>query len=217
MKQAQKCMCAALAVVVGSGCWATPEGWACDSTVPCPSGFLCATSAGSALPPGSDGTCVSESSFSCSARSDTTCPAGQICNLAGKCAAPRYTASNDVVTDSVTGLLWQQLFPSTCSSDGSGCTISDAVSYCSGLTLGGFSTGWRLPTLSELFSLVDVGQYPTIDSTWFPGTVSSYYWTDTCSSGAPCSSALWLVDFDYGSPVTIETQSDGSFSVRCVR
>jgi len=39
---------------------------------------------------------------------------------------------------------------------------------------------WRLPTIKELSILVDRGRYnPTIDTTFFPGTVASAYWSST--------------------------------------
>ncbi len=217
MRRVQTCVCAAVILVAGSGCWTTPEGWACDSKVPCPTGFLCLSSVGAAVTGDSAGSCVSESGQDeCRATSNTTCPSGQICNLSGQCATPEYTESNGVVTDSVTGLLWQQAVPSNpCPSDGSGvCTWSDAVSYCSGLSLGGFSTGWRLPALNELFSLVETGQTPTIDSSVFPiGSNDQYVWTDTCDG--PCSGDAWSVNFILG--YVFSNLVDLSLNVRCVR
>ncbi len=92
---------------------------------------------------------------------------------------PRYTVDADAgtVTDDVTGLLWQRAVPpEPCPSDGGLCNWrgwSDTEAYCAGLSLGGFSSGWRLPTMSALYSLIDTNDdayIPSIDSTAFPGT-----------------------------------------------
>ena len=94
----------------------------------------------------------------CSAEVSILCEAGQVCNLTGRCEAAQYTASNGVVTDGVTELLWQQTV------SGSGYTWAEAKAYCSGLSLGGF-TGWRVPNLWELYSIVE-----NTDSVCLPST-----------------------------------------------
>ncbi|MCX8516985.1 MAG: DUF1566 domain-containing protein, partial [Rhodoferax sp.] len=45
-------------------------------------------------------------------------------------------------------------------------------------------TNWRLPTLDELYALVDPSEFddPRINKTWFPNTVSSIFWTSTFHS-----------------------------------
>jgi len=57
--------------------------------------------------------------------------------------------------------------------------------------------GWRLPTVTELQSLVDRSRSdPAIDTAKFPDTKSDWYWTST-----PCAwnkNARWVVDFSYG-------------------
>jgi hypothetical protein len=54
---------------------------------------------------------------------------------------------NGTVTDLVTGLMWQQ-------DPGSKMIYEQAVAGASSLTLGGYSD-WRLPTVKELYSLID--------------------------------------------------------------
>jgi Protein of unknown function (DUF1566)/Bacterial Ig-like domain (group 2) len=59
---------------------------------------------------------------------------------------------------------------------------------------------WRLPTAKELQTIVDYGVAspgPTIDSTWFPNTVGSAYWTSSPYVGY--SSYAWSVIFLDGS------------------
>src|ERR1041385_4882653 len=78
---------------------------------------------------------------------------------AGADAPPcRYTISNGTVYDSLTKLTWQQAVAS------GSYDLSQAVNYCSGLTLAG--GGWRVPKVSELLTIVDRTRYsPAIDPT----------------------------------------------------
>ena len=120
---------------------------------------------------------------------------------------PSYTDNGDgTVTDNVTGLMWQQ------EDDDTTRTWDDAISYCNDLTLGGYSD-WRLPSKKELISIVDYGTYmPSIDTTYFPGTNASYYWS--CTASASNSSDAWSVGFSSGG--VYYGQSSNSY-VRCVR
>ncbi|MGK5093896.1 DUF1566 domain-containing protein [Deltaproteobacteria bacterium TL4] len=56
-------------------------------------------------------------------------------------------------TDNVTGLLWQK------QDDATTRTWADAGTYCSGLNLGGYSSGWRLPTPRELMSIANYDSF----------------------------------------------------------
>ena len=71
--------------------------------------------------------------------------------------------------------------------------FDDAAKACAGLELAGFND-WRLPTVTELFGLVDHEKFrPAIDSDAFPGTKSDWYWTST--DVASSSVYAWLVGF----------------------
>jgi hypothetical protein len=86
---------------------------------------------------------------------------------------PSFTDNGDgTVTDNVTGLMWQQS-PDT---DGDGDIDADdkrsydqAVAMTSTLDLGGY-TDWRLPTIKELYSLID---FNGIDPSGYEGTDTS--------------------------------------------
>lgn len=126
------------------------------------------------------------------------------------------SADGSTATDSVTGLVWQRAVPANpCPADGTGvCTWQDALKYCAELNLGGVSSGWRLPTMVELVSILDLGVYdPAVDSTIFPGTPSAGFWTS--SSYASEGGGAWVVGFDNGA--TSGIGNEGSGAVRCVR
>lgn len=57
--------------------------------------------------------------------------------------------------------------------------------------------GGRLPTRSELQSLVDITKYnPSVDTAVFADTKSEYYWTS--DKYAPANNYRWVVGFCYG-------------------
>ena len=74
----------------------------------------------------------------------------------------------------------------------------EALAYAEGLTLAGQSD-WRLPTIKELSSLVDrTRQSPAINITYFPNTVTHYYWSSTTGTGTNGSGGSFDVDFRNG-------------------
>ena len=76
------------------------------------------------------------------------------------------------VTDASTGLMWQQ-------AEAGAMNWEAALVYCENLELAGHDD-WRLPNLNELLSIVDYELYdPAIDTTFFPGAMSSEYWSST--------------------------------------
>ena len=119
-----------------------------------------------------------------------------------------YTDNSDgTVTDTSTGLMWQQ----TASSNGMTWELS--LAYCEGLNLGGH-TDWRLPTIKELLSLVDYSRYnPAINTTYFPNTVSSFYWSSTTFAFG--TDGAWGVGFYYGHDHM--NNKNNSYYVRAVR
>jgi hypothetical protein len=155
-----------------------------------------ATNAGGNGPPSDPSNAVIP--FDCEAEGaefSSNCANGKICTLPTSpqvCVSPSYSASNGVVTDQVTGLLWQQNAPTIRYTwDPTVQSTTSAQYYCANLNLGGYSTGWRLPTLDELFSIVVLGSIPTINQTEFPGTEPNDYWTST----PDVSQYIWGVYF----------------------
>jgi len=124
-------------------------------------------------------------------------------------AAPagRYTASGGVVKDNKTGLYWQQTAaPMTY-------TLASAMTYCSGNAAALPGTGWRLPAVKELATLIDdsvASPGPTIDASAFPATPASVFWSSTPATPPPFT---WGVNFLSGEVSAV----DGMLNVRCVR
>jgi hypothetical protein len=121
---------------------------------------------------------------------------------------------NGTVYDTRTKLTWQQTAPSTTYA------LADAKTYCAGMstTLGG--TGWRLPTIKEIVTIIDfsVGYSnapgaPMIDPNAFPGTPPSEFWSSSLSDTT--GSAAWLANFS-GS-VYQSNPGTTYHLVRCVR
>jgi len=93
------------------------------------------------------------------------------------------------VTDTETGLMWQQ-------NTASPMDWRNALVYAEELELAGHSD-WRLPDRNELQSLVDYSRNNlAIDPEAFPGTRSSGYWSST--TYANNNAYAWYVGFSYG-------------------
>lgn len=126
----------------------------------------------------------------------------------------QYTINSGTVLDNLTHLTWQQMPPAV-GPDGrdGGFFWNNATSYCSSLMLNGM--GWRLPTATELASIVDVSKtFPAIDTTVFPGVGTAYvFWSATPL--ATQNTFAWFVDFSDG---TVHPGSTTfAYRVRCVR
>ncbi|MFM2151657.1 MAG: hypothetical protein RL199_92 [Pseudomonadota bacterium] len=114
-----------------------------------------------------------------------------------------YRLTDDVVTDTVTGLQWVR-HPSTASFDARAAREACPSSYA-GLD------GWRLPTFDELESLVDPSvKPPLLDRTAFPGASGGAYRSSSRADGKALA-----VDFDNGAKQRLESWETAR--VRCVR
>ena len=117
-----------------------------------------------------------------------------------------------VVIDLNTGLEWQQNFFEA------GDDYTEVYNYCENLNYGGHDD-WRMPTISEFFSIVDRDRFePAINTDYFPKTPSNDFWTssgETVSDTLTYFSAVWLVNFAKGEAHL--TTFSNKLYVRCVR
>lgn len=131
-----------------------------------------------------------------------------------------YTDNSDgTVTDNNTGLMWQQNDDAALHNwyEAAGVLDEkhnpDLSSVCKELATGDY-TDWRLPTRKELIGIIDYGrQAPAIDSTTFPGTKPSNYWTSSSNAGNPDSA----MSVYFGNGYIYNNLKSNSYYVRCVR
>jgi hypothetical protein len=94
------------------------------------------------------------------------------------------------VLDRSTGLIW--------TAEGNDACLSwmDAKTSAAGVHVGG-RDDWRLPTITELLSIVDYERFePAVDTNFFRAQ-RSFYWTASPVAAAPVEFA-WLIGFGSG-------------------
>ncbi len=146
---------------------------------------------------------------------------------------PSYSRINDIVTDNITGLEWQDDEAvitvdkqwlnddnyNTCYNDTTSVACYDtsgdtAATYCAGLTLGGHFD-WRVPTNRELEGLVDYGKaYIVMDTTYFYNIGANLYWSSTTLELA--KNLAWHIHFYSDGDSDFYYKISENY-VRCVR
>lgn len=148
--------------------------------------------------PGAEEVCGDEIDQNCSAGADEGCYA-------------TFTDNGDgTLTQSKSHLIWQQVHLDPAQIGRTEVNWHSGTDYCEDSTLAGY-TDWRLPTLSELESIVDPRNDPTIDPL-FIGTEPTYYWSSTEVSDYTVND----VHFGTGKTGKRPKQSTSNI-VRCVR
>ena len=131
---------------------------------------------------------------------DAAAPAGHYVVTAGS------GTGNGTVYDTKSKLTWQQTVSSTTY------YWADAKTYCAGVGTSHGGTGWRLPTIKELQSIVDYSQTanPLIDPIAFPSTPRSGFWSS--SQSASSSSYAWSVHFGNGGSGNYDVSKVSNFA-----
>lgn len=131
---------------------------------------------------------------------------------------PSYTDNGDgTITDNVTGLMWQKI-------DAGESTWDAAVARAGSISIGGH-TDWRLPTILELYGILNLnnGNPAAMNLTYFPvnpAGAAEYWWTSEIYAGD--ATKVWSVNAGggLGPKAKTETLSAGGaahFHARYVR
>ena len=116
------------------------------------------------------------------------------------------------VTDQVTGLIWEDGIHVTENDP----KTKDPVQYCLDLNLNGI-TGWRLPDVWELLTIVDKRQYDSaIDPVFYNVFKPSNGYTRTITPDV-LSDREWMVSFLWGLDVDAVDIDNDNYGVRCVK
>lgn len=97
---------------------------------------------------------------------------------------PGYLECSGAIRDTVTGLSWSPVF--------SGLSQADGMTKCQGLPPG--EGPWRLPSLLELVSILDLGSKAPAASNLFGIAAQSQLYSST----AAANGGAWVVSFEFG-------------------
>ncbi|WCL50975.1 Lcl C-terminal domain-containing protein [Leptospira sp. GIMC2001] len=119
---------------------------------------------------------------------------------------------DNTIEDLVTGLIWQrcslgQTNDAGCTGPGDVYSWNDAVSQCAAV-----GSDWRLPTIQELATLIDMGATPRINGTYFPNTQNEYH---SSTENQINTTESFNQRFSDGWVQSIAKSTE--YSVRCVR
>ena len=119
-----------------------------------------------------------------------------------------FVKKGDTVVDSASGLMWQD----SSVVESREVLYGEANTNCKRLSLAGHDD-WRLPTVHELQSIVDLTRYDPAIQRGFHFVASESYWSSTLY--ADDKVRAWNIDFKSGS--TQNSRHSYDFYVRCVR
>jgi len=126
-----------------------------------------------------------------------------------------YNPAGDEVTDTVTELIWKRCAEGMSWSGGTCVGTATTFTWDGALAHAATQSGWRLPNMKELISLMETACYaPAINQTAFPATPGSAW------SGSPFAAYpgnAWGVLFYDGGVYGGGDKDDYYYSVRLVR
>ena len=129
-------------------------------------------------------------------------------------------AANNLVIDRQTGLQWRRCVESK-TWNGSTC-VDGGVStfrHANAFALPGSATGWRMPNVKELSSLVEPsrGSAPLLDTTAFPNTPLAAFWSTTPAVNSASASDVSAFGVDFVDGQVRAYSRAFLFAVRLVR
>lgn len=109
----------------------------------------------------------------------------------------RFTDNGDgTISDNATGLMWPKDGVGTGCNSGATLAWAAAITWAEGLEFAEHDD-WRMPNRFELESILDLGRYPHINSTFFSSTrTTNPYWSSSTCSGDTANA--WYVHFNTG-------------------
>ena len=135
------------------------------------------------------------------------------------CANLPTASADEVVTDSLTGIIWQRevpdSYPGCTGGDPAGvkCTWQEAMDYCEGLDYGTHQD-WHLANIQELLSITDYGRHHSaIDVTVFPTPSTVSFWSSTPSPTNSNNARMLYQRYGYTSTLG----KTSAWHVRCAR
>lgn len=114
----------------------------------------------------------------------------------------------EIFTDKATGLVWQDDMDAEKVKK----NWHNAKEYCQDLTLEGKSD-WRLPTLKELKSIVDINKSTPAIKDGFKNVASNFYW----SSSEDVSNSSIALYMNFNSGMENGNNKYNNYYIRCVR
>ena len=133
-------------------------------------------------------------------------------------ASPRYafSANGAEVVDRRTGLTWRRCLEGMTWSGGTCTGTARIFTHEAALAHAQAQSGWRVPNIKELGSIMDRSQVRGYDSSTFPSTPDyGKSWSSTpviwpdAPDGPPSGFAVWLAKFKWG---VVDHDSDGRHS-----
>lgn len=137
-------------------------------------------------------------------------------------ASASYTgdAANNLVIDRQTGLQWRRCVE-TRTWNGATCVGSGVttVRHASAFAFAASVSGWRLPNVKQLSSLVEPSRAsaPLIDTAAFPNTPPTWFWSTTPQVNSALASEVDAYGVDFVSGQVLAERRSSLFSVRLVR
>jgi hypothetical protein len=127
---------------------------------------------------------------------------------------PVPSATPACTRDNITGLIWEVKTAANANDFVNWTEANDYATLSNIFGRCGAHSGWRVPTLRELLSIVHRGTgSPAIDTHYFPNTASNAFWTSDRYARDPMGA--WRVNFANGSASANDLSSYGH--VRLVR